>query len=78
MSDMMIRSGCEHDPNETSVDFCWRCRIAELEAELMSVSDGAAMTDMHKDKRIEKLEQQLEGMMLAYKICKDPALEKPE
>jgi len=34
-------------------------RIKELEAELMSVSDGAAMTDMHKDKRIAELEDQV-------------------
>jgi TolA-binding protein len=33
MNDRMIRSGCEHDPSATSVDFCWQCRIAELKAE---------------------------------------------
>jgi hypothetical protein len=25
-----LRSGCEHSPKATSMDFCWQCRIEEL------------------------------------------------
>ena len=46
------------DPRKTD---CLVCRIAELEQQLMSVSDGAAMTDMKKDKRIAELEDELDS-----------------
>ena len=51
--------------------------LAEISTEGTGYAPDEHIAGIAAD-RIVELEQQLEGMMLAYKICKDPALEKPE
>ena len=51
---------------------CWQCGGIAWMPEITSV----CMSCIEKDKRIEQLEAEVEGMKLAYEICKDPALQE--
>jgi hypothetical protein len=61
---------------------CPHCHIKELEGRLDNAELVQAMSREWERKyfeaklAIKELEDKLEGMMLAYEICKDPALKR--